>query len=91
MIAMTIIRIPGTIYSEFIDGSGVPKEEAWPTPTARRCGRGYQYIYECTENQVQQIASHIRDCAEGQTTGCDPDVMQTARRTLRWLERIRQP
>jgi uncharacterized protein YecE (DUF72 family) len=84
---MIVIKVPGAVYNEFIDGSGVPGEESWPTPTVRLCGRGRQYIYACTEDQLDQITSHIRDCAEGQATGCDPECMQAARRALRWLER----
>jgi hypothetical protein len=78
--------VPGYVYRFCIDGSQVPEEEHWPEPKIRTHGRGCQYIYEVSTEEHRWILEQIEDVAVLSSTGADEEVMNTARRILRWLK-----
>jgi hypothetical protein len=87
MTALLRLAMPGKVWSDFVEGSAVSKEEAWPAPTWRKVGHGHQAVYWVTPAQRDQILSHVRMVADALSSGVDPETAADARYAHRWLER----
>lgn len=84
------ITLSGKTYSAAIEVSDVPREEAWPEPTERRVGRGYQYVYDVTIEQAELIVSHVELIGECFVVGDDDYTRAEGRACLRDATRIRK-
>lgn len=83
------ITVSGISYFAAIDGSGVPAEQGWPTPTVRRVGKGRQYVYEVNPEQADDVRWHLEQL--GSTwVGCndDAEMSRDGRACLRDAARI---
>lgn len=58
------VTISGVAYSAAVECSNVPADGNWPTPTYRRVGKGYQYVYECTLAVAADIQWHLEQLGE---------------------------
>ena len=86
------VTISGVTYNCAAAASNVPREEGWPAASPRRVGKGYQYVYYCTNlDQADSIAWHLEEL--GSTfAGCgdDPDMGRDGRACLKDAARIRE-
>ena len=69
------VAVPGVVYYDALDplATDVPREEGWPEPSARRRGRGRQFVYELSPEQAESMADYLDDRAVGLMMGADPD------------------
>ena len=83
------LTISGKAYRAACDpnASQVPTEEGWPTPTATRRGKGWQYHYEATAEQADLIESHLRVVGEC-LLWADPEARAEGRACIAAADRI---
>lgn len=93
MSALTV-TVSGKTYHGALDphATDVPREEGWPAPTARRRGRGEQFVYELTREQADSMAEHLETLGENftrYTDSEDVEVRAEGRACLKDAKRIR--
>ena len=83
------IAISGVSYNAACDPriSNVPGEENWPTPRARRVGKGQQYIYP--GNIAELVATHLEEVGSDFIIGEEPTTRAEGRAMLRDARRWR--
>ena len=84
------MHVPGLVYDECFDpmATEAPREYGWPKPTVYKVGRGWQFRYEITREQREEMLDVAESFGEAQSYGVDdPSV---GRMVLRWVEKERR-
>lgn len=83
------ITVSGKGYTAAMESSNVPREEAWPSPTWHKVGRGAQAVYEGDAALAEAIASHLECVGESFVQIGDEYTRAEGRVCLRDAARIR--